>query len=109
MTAARTARNSGDCRSLLEELQRYLDGDLSPARCRAIERHLSSCVCCGNLAERIRRAVAVCQAAGRSRLPPKLRRHAQKRIEALLEGAGESATSRLTTTKQHPRRRVSRG
>ena len=33
-------RPSARCRSLLLELSRYLDGDLTPARGRTIERHI---------------------------------------------------------------------
>ena len=33
-------RPSARCRALLLELSRYLDGDLTPARRRTIERHI---------------------------------------------------------------------
>jgi len=79
-----TASRRTHCQELLEELFHYLDGELSPARCRAIERHLADCPCCGRLAARVRRAISVCQAAGKSRLPPSVRRQARTRIEALL-------------------------
>lgn len=83
---ATTAASRGtDCQELLDELFRYLDGELSPARCRAIERHLADCPCCGYLATRVRRAISVCQAAGKSRLPASVRRQARTRIQALLE------------------------
>ena len=39
---ART-RPSARCRALLLELSRYLDGDLTPARRRTVERHIKAC------------------------------------------------------------------
>lgn len=73
------------CVDLLGELSDYLDGELSPARCRAIERHLDACPCCGEIADAIRRAVAVCRRAGVTRLPPALRSRARQRIADLLD------------------------
>ena len=53
--AARVPRTSGrDCRAQLAELFAYLDGELSDARCRVIERHLASCACCEGLADGLR-------------------------------------------------------
>jgi anti-sigma factor RsiW len=74
----------GDCRAQLAELFAYLDGELAPARCRVIERHLANCACCGRLAERLRRSIAACRAAGRARLPARARTRACARIQQLL-------------------------
>jgi anti-sigma factor RsiW len=81
------ARRRQHCLDLLAELSAYLDGELSPARCRAIERHLDACPCCDRFADGLRRAVAVCQQAGVRRLPRDVRTRAQQRIDALLEAA----------------------
>ena len=35
-------RPSARCRALLVELSKYLDGDLTPARRRTVERHLTN-------------------------------------------------------------------
>jgi anti-sigma factor RsiW len=80
----RRATGDGDCRAQLAELFAYLDGELSAARCRAIERHLASCECCDGLAAGLRRAIAVCRASGGERLPPRVRARAQARIARLL-------------------------
>ena len=64
------ARPSARCRTLLLELSRYLDGDLTPARRRTIERHIDACACCGTMAARLRRTVAACR-AGAKRRPPR--------------------------------------
>jgi anti-sigma factor RsiW len=73
------------CLDLLGELSDYLDGELSPARCRAIDRHLDACPCCGEIADSIRRAVTVCRQAGITRLPPAMRSRARQRIADLLD------------------------
>ena len=62
-------RPSARCRRLLRELSRYLDGDLTPARRRTVERHINGCVCCGTMAARLRRTVAACRAEGKRRPP----------------------------------------
>ena len=74
---------SGDCRAQLSELFAYLDGDLTPARCRIIERHLQHCPCCDHLAASRRRASDACQLVGCSRTPAAVRRKAEGRARAL--------------------------
>jgi anti-sigma factor RsiW len=76
----------GRCRELLAELFDYLDEELSPARCRALERHLDNCPCCGELADNLRKAIALCRAEGRRALPPAIRSRARQRVAALLAG-----------------------
>ena len=61
------ARPSARCRALLLELSRYLDGELTPARRRTVERHIQACTCCGTMAARLRQTVAVCRAEGSRR------------------------------------------
>ena len=64
-------RPSARCRTLLLELSRYLDGDLTPARRRAVERHIKTCACCGTMAARLRRTVAACRAEGKTAAAPR--------------------------------------
>lgn len=77
-------RPSARCRSLLLELSRYLDGDLTPARRRTIERHIDHCTCCRTMAGRLRTTLAACRAASETRLPRAVRLRAAARIRALL-------------------------
>lgn len=78
------ARPSARCRKLLLELSRYLDGDLTPARRRTIERHIGACECCGTMAARLRKTVAACRAEGGRRPPRDVRSRAADRIRALI-------------------------
>ena len=80
-------RPSARCRKLLMELSRYLDGDVLPARRRAIEQHISSCRCCGTMAVRLRRTVAVCRAEATRRPPRRVLSSAKARIDKLLAAA----------------------
>jgi anti-sigma factor RsiW len=66
-----------DCRTQLSALFAYLDGELSPAQCRAIERHLADCTCCGGLAAGVREAIAACRAVGAARIPAGVQRKAR--------------------------------
>ena len=80
MTAPR--RPSARCRALLLELSRYLDGELTPARRRTIERHLLACAGCGHMQACLRKTIAACRAESRTRLPRDVRARALRRIKA---------------------------
>jgi anti-sigma factor RsiW len=82
MTAA--ARPSARCRALLLEVSRDLDGDLTPARRRTIERHIKTCGCCGTMSARLRTTVAACRAEGKQRPPRDVMSRAAKRIRMLV-------------------------
>jgi len=89
MTRTRSAGTAvtGDCRAQLSQLFDYLDGELSPARCKAIERHLASCHCCEALAFDLRRAMALCRVAGSPRMPAGVQRRARAAARRLLTQA----------------------
>ena len=78
-------RPTARCRRLLLALSRYLEGDLTPVRRRAVERHIDGCACCATTAVRLRRAVAVCRAEAARRPPRLVMSRAAERIRALLE------------------------
>ena len=78
-------RPSARCRALLLELSLYLDGDLSAARRRAIERHIKTCECCDLMAANLRRTVAACRTVGARPMPRDVRARAAARIRALVE------------------------
>jgi anti-sigma factor RsiW len=94
------ARPSARCRALLLEVSRYLDGDLTPARRRTIERHIKTCGCCGTMAARLRATVTACRAEGKKQPPRDVMSRAAKRIRLLLAREGRapvaSATHRRT-------------
>jgi anti-sigma factor RsiW len=73
------------CRDFLEQLSRYLDGELTAADRRVIERHLKDCPCCEEVLNSLKHTVAVCHEEGRIELPPDVRRRARARVAELLQ------------------------
>jgi anti-sigma factor RsiW len=96
------ARPSARCRTLFVELSRYLDGDLTPARRRAVERHIKACACCGTMAARLRETVAVCCAEAKRRPPRDVMSRAAERIRVLI-----ARETRRPVTLAQPRRSAS--
>ncbi len=97
--SGRTPHRPGRCRDLLAELFDYLDGDLSPARCAAIERHLSQCPCCGDMADNLQKAIAICRAEGRRALPVAVRARARRRVAALLAASRPAQATRRRSAR----------
>ena len=75
---------SDRCRSLLEQLSKYLDDDLTPAERRSLTAHLRRCPCCQTMAESLKHTVEACRKAGTTRLPADVRVRARARIATLL-------------------------
>jgi predicted anti-sigma-YlaC factor YlaD len=50
-----------DCDKIVAMLSEYLDRDLPPDTCCAIEAHLASCVSCGQAAQGLRETVDLCR------------------------------------------------
>ena len=78
------ARPSARCRALVLELSRYLDGDMTAARRRTVEKHIKACACCGTMAARLRRTVAVCRAEGKRPPPRDVMSRAAEQIRELI-------------------------
>ena len=72
------------CRQLLEQVSRYLDGDLSAAQRRTVGQHLRRCPCCQHMADGLKHTVDACHKAGVARLPADVRTRAKARIATLL-------------------------
>lgn len=76
--------SSDRCRSLLEQLSRYIDGELTPAQRRALTAHLRRCPCCQTMADSLKHTVEACRKAGAAKLPADVRGRARARIATLL-------------------------
>jgi len=72
------------CRRLLEQLSRYIDGELTATERRAVAAHLRRCPCCQTMADSLKHTVEVCQKAGGARLPSDVKARARARITTLL-------------------------
>jgi anti-sigma factor RsiW len=75
---------SDRCRSLLEQLSKYIDDDLTSAERRSLAAHLRRCPCCQNLADSLQHTVEACRRAGAARLPSDVRVRAKARVTTLL-------------------------
>jgi len=79
-----TRGHSQRCRELVEQLSRFIDGDLTGVERRAVALHLRKCPCCDDFVESLRQTVRVCQDAGHATLPREVRARARDRIRKLL-------------------------
>ena len=93
------ARPSARCRALVLELSRYLDGDMTPARRRTVEKHIKACACCGTMAARLRRTVAVCRAEGKRRPSRDVMSRAAERLRVLIARAGRRRRDLRTASR----------
>jgi anti-sigma factor RsiW len=73
-----------ECRAVLERVSAYLDGELPPPDCRAIERHCAKCDACTRSLEGLCDAIALCRKTSITPLPRSFTRRAHERIEELL-------------------------
>lgn len=46
MSCGSGALSATECEQILEEIEVYLDGEVSPEECRRIEQHLADCPAC---------------------------------------------------------------
>ena len=65
-------------------MSRYLDGELTKARCAAFEAHLGTCRSCEGIARRLRAALQACRRTRGPALPADVRRRARARMKALI-------------------------
>jgi anti-sigma factor RsiW len=75
---------SDRCRTLLEKLSRYIDGELTAAQRRSLAAHLRRCPCCQVMTDSLRHTADACRKAGAARLPADVRARAKARIATVL-------------------------
>ena len=63
-----------ECLALFEKLSEYLDGEVDPAVCAGIDRHLADCERCQVFLESLRRAVAHIGSISLPELPEDIKR-----------------------------------
>jgi anti-sigma factor RsiW len=75
---------SHECRTTLEAISAYLDGDLEATACDAIERHCQECARCAVLVAGLRETVGLCRQASVP-FPDSVRRRARESVRRLLD------------------------
>jgi len=78
---------SAPCREIGTTFSRYLEGEIGPNECVAMQRHVESCRSCSAVCEALRRTVALCHDAGSAPLAPDLRARVRRALETALAAA----------------------
>lgn len=77
-----------ECRELLEQLSEYIDGELDPAGCAAIESHNEDCPRCVAFIESLRRTVDLIRRTPRPALKEETRRELAAAWDRFRSGSG---------------------
>lgn len=94
---SRSTSQYSKCKDLFAVLSQYLDADLTPADCAAIEQHIAGCPPCVEFVNSLKKTVELCRSAGGSPEPPPLSDEVRQR---LLEAYQQSMDKRNSATKQ---------
>jgi anti-sigma factor RsiW len=73
-----------ECRTILDNISAYLDGELEISGCDAIEQHCQHCGSCAALVAGLRETVGLCREAASVPLPEAVRQRARDRVRELL-------------------------
>jgi len=72
------------CRELFEKLSEYIDNELDPANCDAIEAHLQHCPPCQSCLATLKQTVALCREMKASAMPEAASQRLRTMIEKML-------------------------
>jgi len=61
------------CKNLLGSLSEYVDGELDPALCAEIERHLAECEDCRIMVDTLRKTIILYRMAGHRPVPEEVK------------------------------------
>ena len=61
-----------DCQAIFAMLSEYLDGQLPPATCEELERHIRDCPPCVEFLDSLKKSVKLCSEYSPSENPPAL-------------------------------------
>jgi RNA polymerase sigma-70 factor (ECF subfamily) len=75
------------CPDIAAVMSRHLEGELSPAQCGEMEKHLEGCGRCRGDCEALKRTLALCREAPAPVLPEEVRRSVQVALRRFLEQA----------------------
>jgi RNA polymerase sigma-70 factor (ECF subfamily) len=79
-----------DCKELFAALSQYLDKELPPGDCAAIEAHIARCAPCVEFVTSLRKTVELCRGAKVSpELPPMPEEIREKLLEAYRQSLAE--------------------
>jgi anti-sigma factor RsiW len=87
-----TESSNADCQTILAGISAYLDGELDPTACEAIERHCQGCPRCATLVKGLRETVGLCRQVASVPLPDAVRQRARASVRRLLDEGTSSST-----------------
>ena len=89
------------CPDVATLLSRHLEGDISPAVCARMERHLAGCQRCEGICASLRATLRVCSAVPAPRVPASVKHALKKEIRSLLsQHANPRARGRLSPREE---------
>jgi anti-sigma factor RsiW len=80
----------GDCREMMALLSDYLNLELPPEACAAVEHHLAGCGACEEFAASLRQTVELCRRYAPAEMPAPLSGQAREELEAAWRRVVES-------------------
>jgi anti-sigma factor RsiW len=94
-----TASDTAACRATLQDVSAYLDGELDPVACEAIERHGRGCPDCAAMLDGLRLTVGLCRQAAGVTLPDAVRERARAAVRRLLAQGAPSKQDEPSTRR----------
>ena len=74
------AHDESKCREIFALLSQYLDMELPPEACAAMEQHIASCSPCVEFAESLRKTIDVCKQYEPLAMPAQLTAEAREQL-----------------------------
>lgn len=75
-------QHSPECDEVFALLSQYLDLELPPEACSAIEAHINDCPPCIEFGESLKKTIALCRQYSPSEVPSTLSEESRARLEA---------------------------
>lgn len=78
-----TGPDAAPCPDVVALFSRYLEGEIGPEECAAMERHVASCARCSAACDSLKRTLALCRAEPRGEVPPGVQDQIRKAVHAV--------------------------
>lgn len=86
-----------NCKDLFAVLSQYLDAELTPIDCAAIEQHIAGCPPCVEFVNSLKKTVELCRSTETATEPPPLSDEVRQRLLAAYQ---QSLDERSSATKR---------
>jgi RNA polymerase sigma-70 factor (ECF subfamily) len=85
------------CNEIGTTFSKYLEGEIGPEACAAMQQHVEGCKSCSSVCEGLRRSAAICQQAGAAPLPDEVQVQMRRAIENALREARRTPRRRANS------------